>query len=204
MMVPLTNPHFNEEMHHKTDGELLQIVAERSPRSEHAFAAFYNRYIEYVFFICKRKYGTQLCEDEICDLVQETFVRVFERADTFCEEAKLAEDERRRRTQGWLQRIMANIFIDRKRRNQSIVTQPLPEGAENLFIAAEDSGEETQLSKKMQLVQQAIASLPERDQDIVRTIYQWYEPSKKLPSTVIAELVERYQTTPENIRKILS
>lgn len=204
-MLPLTNPHASfSGMENKSDGELLQIVAGEpdNPRADAAFRVFYNRHIDYVFFICKSKYGKQLCDAEIVDLVQETFVRVYEKAATFREDATLQEREQRKRTHLWLQRIMEHILIDRYRRHQSVPTQPLSEQMEDIPSNEEEG--ETVESDEMRLIKQALEMLPERDREVLRTVFLWYEPNKKLPSHVIADLVERYQTTPENIRKIVS
>ena len=54
-------------------------------------------------------------------------------------------------------------------------------------------------------VMQAI--LTEREQDVLRTTFHWYDPARehqKLPEAVLSELAERWNTTPENIRQIRS
>ncbi len=190
----------------KTDKELLEITAARDVRAEKAFAEFYQRHSRYMYFVCKRDYANTLGEDGAEDLVQDTFVRAYEKAHTFSDDGITELDKLTLRTHGWLRRIAANLFQDMLRREVSVPTEPLaPEHEENIVDAQQDDGEqEPEDSAQMKLIKQALAQLSEREQDIMRTVYQWYEKDKKLPSHVIDDLTEKHKTTPENIRKILS
>ncbi len=190
----------------KTDKELLEITAARDVRAEKAFAEFYQRHSRYMYFVCKRDYANTLGEDGAEDLVQDTFVRAYEKAHTFSDDGITEPDKLTLRTHGWLRRIAANLFQDMLRREVSVPTEPLaPEHEENIVDAQQDDGEqEPEDSAQMKLIKQALAQLSEREQDIMRTVYQWYEKDKKLPSHVIDDLTEKHKTTPENIRKILS
>ncbi len=190
----------------KTDKELLEITAARDVRAEKAFAEFYQRHIRYMYFICKRDYANTLGEDGAEDLVQDTFVRAYEKAHTFSDDGITEPDKLALRTHGWLRRIAANLFQDMLRRETSVPTQPLaPEHEEQLAdTPSADDEQEPPESAQMKLIKEALSKLSEREQDIVRTVYQWYEKDKKLPSHVIDDLTEKHKTTPENIRKILS
>ncbi len=49
--------------------------------------------------------------------------------------------------------------------------------------------------------------LTEREQDVLRTTFHWHDPTRehqKLPEAVLADLVQRWNTTPDNIRQIRS
>ncbi len=186
----------------KMDGELLMLVAQRHSGWEHAFRVFHERHREYLFYICNRDYCDQIGADAIEDLVQETFVRVLEKAHTFRADDTLSPDASLRRTRGWLRRIAANLLRDSYRHNTSIPTEPLTDA--HISMLAENHSQDSQDSTLLKAVKDALNSLTEREQDILRTAYQWYEPNKNLPAHVIEELTQRYNTTPENIRQILS
>ncbi len=189
----------------KMDGELLMLVAQRHDGWENAFRVFYERHCEYLFYICNRKYCHELGADAVQDLVQETFIRVLEKAHTFRADDALSPDASLRRTRGWLQRIAANLLRDSHRHNTSIPTEPLTDAyIAHTSMLAESNSQDSQDSRQMKLIKDALNSLTEREQDIMRTAYQWYEPGKNLPAHVIEELTQRYNTTPENIRQILS
>ena len=49
--------------------------------------------------------------------------------------------------------------------------------------------------------------LTDREEDVLRTTFHWYDPTRehqKLPEAVLAELARRWNTTPDNIRQIRS
>jgi RNA polymerase sigma factor (sigma-70 family) len=189
----------------KMDGELLMLIAQRHDGWEDAFRVFYERHREYLFYICNRKYCHELGADAVQDLVQDTFVRVLEKAHTFRADDTLSPDASLRRTRGWLQRIAENLFNDHHRRNTSIPTEPLTDAhIVHTSMPAENDSQDSQDSKQMKIIKDALNSLTEREQDIMRTVYQWYDSGKNLPEHVIEELTQRYDTTPENIRQILS
>ena len=71
-------------------------------------------------------------------------------------------------------------------------------------VAAADRGVRTP-SAKEHAVREAICSLTEREQLVIRTTFQWYRPEKahqRLPNDVAGELAETLGTTPENLRQI--
>ncbi len=189
----------------KMDGELLMLVAQRHDGWENAFRVFYERHCGYLFYICNRNYCRRISADAVQDLVQETFIRVLEKAHTFRVDDTLNPNDSLRRTRGWLQRIAENLLNDSYYHNTSVPTEPLTDAhVAHAFMLAENNSQDSQDSKRMKLIKDALNSLTEREQDIMRTVYQWYDPNKNLPAHVIEELTQRYNTTPENIRKILS
>src|SRR5271166_4594264 len=51
------------------------------------------------------------------------------------------------------------------------------------------------------------SNLTDREEDVLRTTYHWYDPTKehqKLPEAVLSSLAKRWNTTPDNIRQIRS
>ncbi|MFN3387160.1 MAG: RNA polymerase sigma factor [Candidatus Thermochlorobacter sp.] len=218
-LLAMLNLHL--DLSRKTDGELLALVAQREHNASlanAAFKVFYDRHIHHVFYFCKSRFTNPALastdqEESITDLVQETFLRVFEKAHTFVDDvpdaAASAWEAHHKQTRAWLYRIAENLFKDRLRRNISLNAERFSEGEEAQLVdassvASEFSDASLPDSIRMRLLKVALVLLPEREQDILRIVYQWYEPGKKLPSSVIDDLTAQYQTTRENIRKILS
>ncbi len=217
----LAMPNLHLDLSHKTDGELLALVAQRKHNAsvaDAAFKVFYERHVHHVFYFCKSRFtnpalaSTDL-EESITDLVQETFLRVFEKAHTFVgdvsDAAASACEAHHKQTRAWLYRIAENLFKDNLRRNISLNAERFSEDEEAQLVDASSVANELSDvslpdSIRMRLVKVVLRLLPEREQDILRVIYQWYEPGKKLPSSVIDDLTAQHQTTRENIRKILS
>jgi len=59
-------------------------------------------------------------------------------------------------------------------------------------------------SENVLKVRAYLGQLSERDRDIVLTTYNFYMPNKYTPTEVLDELETKWETTRENIRKILS
>ena len=58
-------------------------------------------------------------------------------------------------------------------------------------------------SENLIRVKEYVEKLPDRDRDIILTFYNYYVPGKYTPAAVLNDLVEKWGTTRENIRKIL-
>ena len=58
-------------------------------------------------------------------------------------------------------------------------------------------------SGNIELVSNYINNLPEREADIIRDIYTFYVPGKKLPSPLLDTIEKKWGTTRENMRRIL-
>ncbi len=73
---------------------------------------------------------------------------------------------------------------------QQIAKEPASPGAADVRLAA---------------VRQAIESLTEREQMVIRVTFQWYEAGQehqRLSNEVCADLAAALHTTPENLRQI--
>src|SRR5690606_14377876 len=60
------------------------------------------------------------------------------------------------------------------------------------------------ISQNHQVLQEVLLSLKEREREIIRMYYTYFEEGKKLPSEIIAEMASTFKTNPVNIRKIVS
>ncbi|ACF14576.1 RNA polymerase, sigma-24 subunit, ECF subfamily [Chloroherpeton thalassium ATCC 35110] len=205
MNLKARDSHLHLQLQAKSDAELLKLAANRSNQelSNQAFEVFYHRYVKYLYYACKLDYGKALGNDGVEDLVQDTFVKAFEKAATYRADNSLAQENARLRTQGWLRKIAANLFFSSFRTAQSVSTTLIHEEKWQTLTEITDDSEKAD-SPKMQLMKEALNTLSPKEQEIMRTIYQWYEPHTKLPSHIVEELTKQYNTTPENIRKIRS
>lgn len=148
-----------------TDLSLLQrIVA----RDEGAVAELYDRHSRLVFSVIRRILGSQ---SDAEDVLQETFVRVWSRADSY--DAALGSPAT------WLTRIARNRAVDRirARRTRADVDAPLPDTSESgeirMAVAAVSDRpdvrtEEVALSTTLR---SAIARLPENQRVLIEAAY---------------------------------
>ena len=110
------------------DFELIRRMADQTADFSMARAAwgrFYIRHQAYVLGVCSARFGCLLRLDEVTDLVQDGFMRAFERAATFnCSEA-CDEHVQRRKCRAWLVTIVVNMIRDRFRDHPEVTLVPL-------------------------------------------------------------------------------
>jgi len=142
-------------------------------------------------------------EGGAADLAAEAFRAAFQNARKF-DPAGIADGERLRlRARAWLGWIARRLVQDILRGRSRLPTKGLEMGHWQQ-VAAADRPPRTP-SAKEQAAREAIGSLTQREQLVIRTTFQWYRPEKahqRLPNDVAAELAETLGTTPENLRQI--
>jgi RNA polymerase sigma-70 factor (ECF subfamily) len=148
-----------------TDLALLQrIVA----RDERAVGELYNRYSRLVFSLIRRILRS---ESDAEDVLQETFVRVWSRADTY--EAALGSPAT------WLARIARNRAVDRlrTRRTRAAVDGPVPDTPESGEIRMAVADVSTRPDVQVQdaavanALRGAVARLPEAQRVLIEAAY---------------------------------
>lgn len=188
-----------------SDDDLLSRISNKADESScrAAWGAFYERHAEYLFGVCMRAYRGRLGEDAVADLVEDTLLRVYERAAALYRPADEGDaDYRRCRVRAWLaqiaERLAQDIFRGRKRLPATQLEQEewqdVPEGAECVHSAAAE-----ELCRVMDEV------LDERERDVLRITYHWHDPDRdhqKLPDEAVEELARRWNLKPDNIRQI--
>ncbi|MFN0157049.1 MAG: RNA polymerase sigma factor [Bacteroidota bacterium] len=193
-----------------TDEELLFYMAlrEEDPVSaREAWSTFYTRHVRYLFFICRRTYGEMLGESGVEDLVGTTFLRVYEEANTFKSGNVTNPEDLRKRARAWLGRIAENLRRDSFRRQPTLV---LVEDDDKSVDWGNTSIEDATLdneSPQVQLLAEALATLSEKEQHILRITALWYRPgeeNQRLPNQVVKELCAHLQTTPVALRQTRS
>jgi RNA polymerase sigma factor (sigma-70 family) len=194
------------------DSELLARMAladEDSPAARVAWEAFYLRHVDYLHAVCFRAYGPLLGgEAGAADLTADTFRRVYEKAGTFDPGGIADPDRLRLRTRAWLGRIAQRLALETLRQRarlpavaldpdewQQVAREPAAPDADALGPGAE----------RIARVREAIESLSEREQIVLRATFQWREAGavhSRMSNRATAELAQAVGTTPENLRQI--
>lgn len=189
----------------ESDEDLLVFMTMREDDltvANAAFAEFYQRHVSYIFRTCRRVTKGILDEAGAWDLVQETFLRANDRAATFNADGITDPERLKNRTRAWLGRIAVNIFRDVLRGrvgvreisldDHEIATEPQPLSPSSP-------------SANRQLLDEAIESLSEKEQRVLRITFQYYQPGKKyqrLPNDVAEDLAKELGTTSNNVRQM--
>ena len=211
------------------DGELFALMANRGVDAREAWAELYRRYVaDFHRLVCRLR-GLSVAGAE--ELVQETMIQAYKSAHTFKAGEGLDRESSRRRTLAWLGRVARNLHYemlrkqkvtlvfdaDRQRNRESAAEVPseaskiAPEELYRRIREAEVGVREishasgAQPSDERRLLRDALATLTERDLDILLVSYEYYEPGESnphLPRAVIAELCERHNVSATNLRKI--
>lgn len=194
------------------DLDLLKLMARRSQDeawADAAFCEFYNRHKAYMWTVCDSATEDLHGEAWVEDIFVQTFERAYEKAETFKLPVGTPPASEVRLVRGWLGKIAANILRHLLRNHEAEHTKDEEEWRTILESTAALNPEEEQdtpeLAAKRKLIAEALETLTEREQLVLRTTYQYYRIGKKfqrLPNKVSHELAEQLATTPENLRKI--
>ncbi len=173
-----------------------------------AWDVFYRRHVEYLYRVCLRAYGDILGgEAGVADLVAEAFRAAYENAHKFDPAGITDANRLRRRVRAWLGWIARRLVQDILRGRSRLPTRALELDHWQQVAEPERLGGEAgnEPSPKEKAVRQAVESLSEREQLVIRTTLQWYHPEKqhqRLPNDIAADLGRTLGTTPENLRQI--
>lgn len=194
----------------ETDEDLLLYMSmqdelEYQETARVAWDAFYRRHRKFLLYACRKAgYGVVLGENGLEDLVHDTLVRAYERADQFRSEGSGDAAVIRRRVRAWLSGIAANLFRSWLREHP-IAFIHLDESEWKNRPGASISCEPT--SRHHALLIEAFETLSERENLVVLRSAEYYKPGAKyqrLPNAVSEELATMFETTSDNIRQIRS
>ena len=140
-----------------TDEQLVEMAVGENPE---AFGEIVKRWERKIFALC---YGMLAREDEAKDAAQETFIAAYRNLSKFRGEAKVSS---------WLHRIAVNQCLTTKRRNKSRSEDFLDDETnadEKVFVAPAHltPSKTTEQNERLQLVRQAVSSLPADLKEIV-------------------------------------
>lgn len=215
----------------ETDDYLLELMGLKSDFPDEALAAYGKIYSRYWMPLLKIAKKFIKDEDEACDLVADTFNKIYDRADSY-KKGKVRKTENIRLTAlSWMTTIMKNefydLYLDDSAKENS--KTPLSESyiIENITISkhldtahddlidlleieetSTDIVEDTSIenlveNSNVRKVEEYINKQTERDQDIIRTTYNFFIKGKNTPTDILNYLENRWGTRRENIRKIL-
>lgn len=191
----------------ESDAALLQRVANRARSPEQARAAegvFYQRHVRFLYGVLLKRKEHLLAAAGLNaeDLVQETFLRAFQRAHTYTEApAGRSAEYMTARTRAWLGSVATHLLADHMNRLREVSATPY---LERLSVEdVDDAGSDE--SAAVALVSEGLELLSERERDVLRVtaLYkQVGEEHGRLPNAVAQDLSNRWGTSNDNIRAI--
>lgn len=224
---------FNESLQEsESDDYLIELMGLKGDFPEEALAAYgkiYGRYWEIMYRIAL---GVTRDAEVAQDLLSDTFNLIYIKASTF-KKGKIRNPANMRLSiQKWMTTIMQHIFYDHflddaykkidddrpleesyiiekkyigKFLNQDYddFVELLESKEQNDIPELEPSAEDGEESTNVTKIKAYVSKLSERDQDIVLTVYSYYVPGKYTPTEILDNLVKKWGTTRDNIRKIL-
>lgn len=197
------------EMEHEDDEYLLLYMDEKKDDPENAkraFGEFFIRYENFVGDLCSYILSNLVNGKSHEDLVMEVFYRIYEKAGTFDWGKANNTSEVRKSIELWITRIAKNMAID-WRRNEDRESSKLEEYSP--IFQEQKNGTPTSwhpLDKQAhEVLSEEFDKLSDRDKEIVKQSGLYFNLQKgksDMPSEVIEQIVEEYDTTPENIRQV--
>ncbi len=202
----IPSPLINE-----SDEDLLIIISmkEEPESSNLAFAEFHNRYKRFIYGMATSVTLHLPNSEELRDIVfQNTLINVYRYCDSFSLDGESNPEIIKKRIHGWLVKIAKTELLALLCNRQSII-DPSEVNMKFDFGIEIDADTDTQIPYNEYIVGEALKVLKDRDQHVFMTYWLYYEQgeasqAKNLPQDILNELAEKYETTPENIRQIIS
>jgi len=171
--------------------------------AERAFGKFYDCYKNYLFTVvrnaCKswEKYGEELVQA----VHENTFLKVYEKADSFMIIEDLPFERQELRMKAWLgkiaQREMLLLLREFKDEKEKIDYHD-----DLSFLEQPEEVSNSQTPEEIKLVEKALKTLSDRDRHIVITYMMFEDGNKQLPKPEIERLAEIWDVLPDNMRQI--
>ena len=177
-------------------------TADEPVAADAAFAEFYHRHVKFIYDRCRWAYADDIGDNAVEDLVQNTFWRAFQKADSHAAPEGQNSDEARRSVRAWLFRIAERLFLDdcrHKKRRCKLITgeQERVDSCEARDRALRPLTQDEELARRgLQEV------LTDRERDVVETFIRHYAVDRDHQRTPVDELCQRWDLQPENVRQI--
>ncbi len=210
-----------------TDADLLGYMTMKADAPEvakEAWGEFYQRHIKYLYGVLRRRAGdlSFVSEDLVENLTQDTFIRAYERAETFNDRGISNREELRRLARGWLGSIARNLLYDHGRKchkdtqledllrdeDRRGATKPQADSfAKGLFgMTGESEAIGAAPTTEAQLATEAYEEvLNDREREVLRVTAEFHKPGEefqRLPSGVAERLADLLDTSTANLRVI--
>jgi RNA polymerase sigma factor (sigma-70 family) len=193
------------------DAALLRLMAAEDELVPEVQEEFYQRHVKYMYGVCKRAFRHIVGSEKIEDLVQDTFVRVFDKAGAFTVEDDIDFDAQRHSVRAWMGKISENIVLDSFRGQPEVtfVDEETLDSYEAARLAKRSDSIEIEpyRSRELKLLEDAFETLTEDEKHVLRITAFWYKLGQKhqrLPNKVMTQLADSLDTNAANVRKIRS
>jgi RNA polymerase sigma factor (sigma-70 family) len=193
------------------DFDLIRRMADQTGNfsaAREAWEKFYLRHHRVLIGICMSDYGYLLGLDDINDVVHDTFLKAFNRAESFDHQECCPTDVQERKSRGWLAAIAENVVRDRFRGQIEISVVEETEIERSPSLTEEAMGDtDTPEPERLRLLKAGFALLSEIEQTVLRATMSWWQPDQhhqRMPNAAMQELSRQIDKSPENIRKIRS
>ncbi len=158
--------------------------------------------------MCISDHGYLLGEDDIKDVVHDTFLKAFVRAESFnCQESCEA-DVQQLKCRAWLAVIAENLIRDRFRGQLEVSFADETE-IERVESPKKEAADEAEIPEpeRLRFLKLGFAQLSEVEQTVLRaTMFFWQgdQEHQRMPNAAMQELSRQIDKSPDNIRKIRS
>ena len=181
-----------EEYNDLSDKELMEFIVLRDDDAAMAFASLIERYKKYVWTIISNSVQKYTTNETIEDLLQDVFLRVWQKADTF------GKNVTKPNFKSWLGSITNRITLDWLSDFQ--FTQELDDACYEI-----EQPEPTAGTEEQQLYFEAIDQLTEREQEIITLYYETHDPKNpqsKAPRAFLQTIYKKFNISNDGVRQI--
>jgi len=193
------------------DFDLIRCMADQRSNfaaAREAWEHFYVRHHRVLMYMCISDHGYLLGEDDIKDIVHDTFLKAFVRAESFNYHEPCEADVQQRKCRAWLAAIAENLIRDRFRGQLEVSVADETE-IERIETPKQETPDETEIPEpeRLRLLKLGFAQLSEVEQTVLRatmSFWQGDQEHQRMPNAAMQELSRQIDKSPENIRKIRS
>jgi DNA-directed RNA polymerase specialized sigma24 family protein len=192
----------------ESDGDLLVIMSMKDDEKtcNAAFVAFHHRYKVFLLQLIEGVCSTKANKKELVkNIFSNVLVNVFTYCHTFDAEGEVDPVKIRKKISGWLATIARHEYKSQFTRAAD------PKKEQVAYQRMIRSGtEKPKYNLAEERVVKAFEQIPkERDRDILRTYWVFYEKGEKsqannMPDYVLDDMAAQYNTSKPNIRQIIS
>ena len=170
-----------------------------------AWGHLYIRHHRFLMRLSMANHGYLLGREGVKDLMQEAFIKAFDRAATFSHTEICDGPSQEKKLRAWLLRIVANLVNDRYRgQPEASFTDELDESS---LVADPPEAEDVESpdSLRLSLLKSGFRSLSDIEQTVLRGTMFWWKPDQphqRMPHAALSQLCEQTGKSAANIRQI--